>query len=382
MRATSPAYDVAVSSTDRHLAPDPVVVDDIAIRLLAAAESARLVEGVRAVYGETYPVRWTYDADEIARRIEAGLLISAIAETSDGELLCHSGLTFNAPGDVVGHGGQALTLPAARGRHIFTTVKRYLIAWATTVDLMGMYSEAVATHPYSQRALLDVGGHETGFLLGFMPGSVEDGVSKRSALRQSAALFFLRLRPGEERIVYAPTRHREIVQDTIEVCHFRSHLADAPAETRFPAETQLHVTLVPGDNVAEMTVMQVGRDLTARVDETRARLFSDGVDALYVDLPLDQPETAHVSESLEQLRLSYSGIFPNRMASGDVLRLQTLRQATALSHDVAVASPHGAALLEYVIADMEASGQPVARTEEVLAGGAPAATAIPLVTRI
>ncbi len=87
-----------------------------------------------------------------------------------------------------------------------------------------------------------------------------------------------------------------------------------------------------------------------------------GVDALYVDLPLDQPESAHVSESLEELRLSYSGIFPNSQAAGDVLRLQCLRRATALSHDVVVASPHGTALLEYVVADMETAGQPVVRT--------------------
>jgi serine/threonine-protein kinase RsbW len=370
-----------VSPVGRPPAPDPVWVDDIEIRLLEPAESARLVEAVRAVYGETYPVRWTYDADEVARRISAGLLISAIAETSDGELLCHSGLTFTAAGDVVGHGGQALTLPAARGRHIFTAVKRYLIAWANMLDLMGMYSEAVATHPYSQRALLDLGGHETGFLLGFMPGSVEDGVSKVSALRQSAALFFLRLRPGDERTVYAPTRHRDIVRDTIEVCHFRSHLADAPARANLPAESQLHVVAVPGDNVAEMTVIQAGTDLTERVGAARARLFSDGLDALYVDLPLDRPETAHLSESLEELKLSYSGIFPNQMASGDVLRLQCLRDATALSHDVAVASPHGTALLEYVIADMEAAGQAVARTHDAVPSGVDSAAGVPLVTR-
>ena len=58
---------------------------------------------------------WTYDADEVARRISTGLLISAIAETADGELLCHSGLSLDAPDDVIGHAGQALTLPAARG---------------------------------------------------------------------------------------------------------------------------------------------------------------------------------------------------------------------------------------------------------------------------
>jgi hypothetical protein len=363
--------------------PDPIWVGDIKIRMLAAGESARLGDAVRAVYGETYPVRWTYDADEVARRISAGLLISSVAESSDGELLCHSGLSLAAPDDAVGHAGQALTLPAARGRHIFTAVKRYLVEWATSLGLVGMYSEATAAHPYSQQALLDLGGHETGFLLGFIPESVDNSVSAPSPGRQSAALFFLRVRPGKRRTIYVPSRHREIVRDTIEICSFRAQLAEAPVRTDLPSHSQLHVETRPGDNIAVLTVSQAGYDLTARVDAERSRLFSEGVDALYVDLPLDQPESAHVSESLEKLKLSYSGIFPNNKAAGDVLRLQCLRNATALSHDVVVASPHGTALLEYVLADMDATGQLVMGTHDhspEVADEGLVARSIPLVT--
>ena len=333
------------------------------IRMLAPSESARLGDAVRAVYGETYPVLWTYDDDEVARRISAGLLISAIAETADGELLCHSGLLLNAPDDAVGHAGQALTLPAARGRHIFTTVKRYLVDWATELGLVGMYSEATAAHPYSQQALLHLGGHETGFMLGFIPDSVDNNAAAASSAgRQSAALFFLRMRPGKERMLYAPNRHRQIVRDTIEICGSRSQLAEVSARTDLSSMSQLHIESDPGDNIAVLTVSQAGEDLTSRVDDERSRMFAQGVDALYVDLPLDRPESAHVGDALEELNLTYSGVFPNNQAAGDVLRLQCLRSATAWSHDVAVASAHGAALLEYVIADMEAAGQPVERT--------------------
>jgi hypothetical protein len=374
---TRVAYDGAMVPTGEPPTPDPIWVGDIKIRMLAAAESARLGDAVRAVYGETYPVRWTYDADEVARRISAGLLISSVAETSEGELLCHSGLSLAAPDDVVGHAGQALTLPAARGRHIFTAVKRYLVEWVTSLGLVGMYSEATAAHPYSQQALLDLGGHETGFLLGFIPESVDNSVSAPSSGRQSAALFFLRVRPGERRTIYAPSRHRDIVRDTIQICAFRAQLAEAPVSSDLPSRSQLHVETRPGDNVAVLTVSQAGYDLTARVDAERSRLFSEGVDALYVDLPLDRPESAHVSESLERLKLSYSGIFPNNKAAGDVLRLQCLRNATALSHDVVVASPHGTALLEYVLADMDATGQLVMQTHDhpsEVAGGIPLVT--------
>ncbi len=363
--------------------PDAVWVDDMQIRMLAPTESARLGDAVRAVYGETYPVLWTYDADEVARRISAGLLISAIAETADGELLCHSGLSLTAPDDLVGHAGQALTLPAARGRHIFTSVKRYLVEWAATLGLVGMYSEATAAHPFSQQALLDLGGHETGFMLGFIPASVDNNAASASSVgRQSAALFFLRMRPGRERLVYAPTRHREIVRDTIGICDFRSRLAEAPARADLPSVSQLHLEIDPGDNVAVLTVSQPGEDLTSQVEAERSRVFAQGVDALYVDLPLDRSESAHVGDALEELNLSYSGIFPNNQAAGDVLRLQCLRNATAWCHDVAVASPHGAALLEYVVADMEAAGQTVERNRAhspQTAGGAAPVNTVPLV---
>jgi hypothetical protein len=131
-------------------------------------------------------------------------------------------------------------------------------------------------------------------------------------------------------------------------------------------------------------VLQSGADLTARVGAERSRLFDDGVDVLYVDLPLDQPATAQVGDALEDLELTYSGIFPNNKAAGDVLRLQCLRNATALCHDVVVVSPHGAALLDYVVADMEAAGQPVVRAHAHAPAPAvelaPAATSILAVT--
>jgi hypothetical protein len=188
--------------------------------------------------------RWAYDADEVARRITAGLLISSIAETEDGELLCHSGLSLTSPDDVVGHAGQALTLPGARGKHIFTAVKRYLVEWAERRGLVGMYSEATAAHPYSQRALIDLGGHETGFLLGFIPETVDNSVSAPSLGRQSAALFFLRLRPGKDRMMYAPSRHHDIVRETIEICEFRSQLAEARGRPNLLSGSELHVQTV------------------------------------------------------------------------------------------------------------------------------------------
>ncbi|HEU4944602.1 MAG TPA: hypothetical protein VFT10_05505, partial [Solirubrobacterales bacterium] len=146
-----------------------VGIDSVAFRYLQPGEGSVLSEAIRAAYGDTYDARWVYDPDEVSARLQAGTYVSCVAETAAGELLCHEGMSLAVADDAVAHSGQAVTMPAARGQHLFTRTKRHLMDWATERGLAGMYSEATAAHPYSQRANLELGAHETGFLLGWIP---------------------------------------------------------------------------------------------------------------------------------------------------------------------------------------------------------------------
>lgn len=323
-------------------------------RFLEPNEGARLSEAIEVAYGDSYDVRWVYDAAEVSRRLAAGTYVSCVAETPSGELLCHEGMSLAAAGDAVGHSGQAVTMPAARGQHLFTRTKRFLMDWARERGLAGMYSEATAAHPYSQRANIELGAHETGFLLGWIPASVaNDAAGGRRRARQSAALFYTKLNDGPERPVYAPQRHREIVGRTLELCELRGTLADPPRDAEPAERSDLHVAIEPDHNLALITAHVPGADLEEAVAAERHHLFHRaGLDAVYLDLPLDTPATALVAGHLERLGVSYSGIFPNGRCNGDVLRMQSLHRARIAGDDVSVASEHGRELLEYVLADL------------------------------
>lgn len=329
---------------------------DVNFRFLGPHEGTVLTGAIEAAYGMTYDVRWVYDADEVAARLADGRYVSCVAETGEGELLCHEGMSLAASGDAVGHSGQAVTMPAARGQHLFTRTKRFLMDWARDQGMAGMFSEATAAHPYSQRANIDLGAHETGFLLGWIPDSVDnDAAGARSRpRRQSAALFYAKLNDGHERRVYAPPRHHEIVGQTLALCGLRGTLAVPPPAAELPARTELHVAVEHDHNLALITVHTPGADLSAAVGGERRHLFHHlGLDAVYVDLPLEQPATALVADELERLGVSYSGVFPNHRTDGDVLRLQSLHRVRVKADDIAVASDHGRELLDYVLADME-----------------------------
>jgi serine/threonine-protein kinase RsbW len=313
-----------------------------------------LTEAIRVAYGDSYDVHWVYEEAEVARRLAAGTYVSCVAESVDGELLCHEGMSLSDPDDLVGHSGQAVTMPAARGQHVFTRTKRHLMDWARERGMAGMYSEATAAHPYSQRANIELGAHETGFLLGWIPASVSNdaaGGGKRG--RQSAALFYTKLNDGHERPVYAPQRHRGIVGRTLELCELRGALTEPPADAEPAARTALQVEIDGDHNLALITVDRPGGDLETIVAAERHHLFHRaGVDAIYLDLPLEDPATALLADHLERLGVSYAGIFPNNRTDGDVLRMQSLHRVQVNADGIAVASSHGRDLLRYVLADL------------------------------
>jgi len=323
-------------------------------RFLEPDEGAVLSKAIEAAYGNSYDVRWVYDTAEVSARLAAGTYVACVAETEDGELLCHEGMSLGAAGDAVGHSGQAVTMPAARGQHLFTRTKRFLMDWATEKGLAGMYSEATAAHPYSQRANIELGAHETGFLLGWIPASVSnDAAGRERRGRQSAALFYTKLNDGHERPVFVPERHREIVGQTLDLCELRGTLAEPAAGAELAERSELHVAVDHDHNLALITVQVPGADLEAVVAAERHHLFHRAcLDAIYLDLPLDLPATALVAGHLEALGVSYSGVFPNSRCDGDVLRMQSLHRVRIKADDVSVASEHGRELLEYVLADL------------------------------
>lgn len=333
---------------------DDVGTSMVTFRYLQPDEGYVLSEAIQAAYGDTYDVRWVYDPAEVSARLAAGTYVSWVAESAAGELLCHEGMSLAAAGDAVGHSGQAVTLPAARGQHLFTRTKRHLMDWATERGLAGMYSEATAAHPYSQRANLELGAHETGFLLGWIPASVaNDAATEQRPRRQSAALFYTKLNDGHERPVYAPQRHHQIIGQTLELCELRGTLADPPAESELAERTGLQVEVDEDHNLALITVHEPGADLETAVAAERHHLFHrECLDAVYLDLPLEDPATALVADHLERLGVSYAGIFPNNRTDGDVLRMQSLHRARIVRDDIAVASDHGRELLDYVLADL------------------------------
>ena len=322
--------------------PDP------AVRFLAPEEAEELTRLVRRCYGDTYDAAWVYDPPAIADRIRAGTLSSVVGATASGELVGHLGLSRRRPADDVLEAGQAVVDPAFRGHQLFTVLKRRAAEWAGTAGVCGLFSEATAAHPYSQRANVALGAVETGLLLGYIPATVEYTAIDARPHRQSVVLFYLKTNDGHRRPIYAPACDRAMVEGIVIAAGLRGVVTDADANAPTPTTSDLHVEARVDHNHLLVTARTVGADLASQVEVARTDAVARGIDCVYLDLPLADPATAAVGDAVRELGFRFGGVFPNWLHDCDVLRYQYLNQVDVDTGDVVVASPHGQALLDYV----------------------------------
>ena len=316
------------------------------IRMMHPEESFELSRCVYRSYGYSYDWDYIYYPDRIRELQEQGLMISCVAVTPEGEFVGHLAITVERPGSPVGEAGQAVVDPRFRGHHLFPKMKTFMAQWADGAGMYGLYREATAVHPYSQRGNLHLGARETGFLLGYIPASVsyKQIGDERADRRGSVALFYMRVRDEPEREIYPPAPYLEEVRRVVEHNGLRRVIGEVPDRTLQPSRMSVEVR--QDHNLAFLRVEEPGTDLEELVRNHLRDLSLHRVDCVYVDLPLSYPATPIAAARLNNLGVFFGGIIPEaHPKGGDVLRLQYLNNVEIEAGDVSTASDFGEELL-------------------------------------
>jgi serine/threonine-protein kinase RsbW len=316
------------------------------IRMMRPEESFELSRCVYRSYGYSYDWDYIYYPDRIRELQEKGLMISCVAVTQEGEFVGHLAITLDHADSPVGEAGQAVVDPRFRGHHLFPRMKTFMAEWAGVAGMYGLYSEATAIHPYSQRGNLHLGARETGFLLGYIPASVsyKQIDEEREGRRGSVALFYMRVKDEPEREIYPPAPYLEAIRRVVEHNGLRRVIDEVHDPALQPSRMSVEVR--QDHNLAFMRVEEPGADLEELVHGHLRDLCLHRVDCVYVDLPLSHPATPGAAAGLKNLRVFFGGIIPEaHPGGGDVLRLQYLNNIEIQAGDVSTASDFGEELL-------------------------------------
>jgi len=325
-------------------------------------ETFELSRCVYRSYGYSYDRNDVYYPDRIRELQEGGLMRSCVAVTAEGEFVGHLALTSERPDSPVAEAGQAVVDPRFRGHRLFERMKTFLAERAKEWGMYGLYSEATAVHPYSQRGNLRLGAKETGYLLGYIPSSVsykEIGEDEEGR-RGSVALFYMRVDAEPEREVYPPVAYQEMARRVIEHHGLRRSIQNV-SEPEMPTSSRVSANVRRDHNLAFLKVEEPGADLGEVVRLRLRELCLHRVDCVYADLPLSHPATARGGAVLGDLGFFFGGIIPEAQvgaAGGDVLRLQYLNNVEIKPEDIHTASDFGRELLDLIFREKDSPQQP------------------------
>lgn len=356
---------MSISEHHEHVkSPEAPHDEKIDVGMLDTKGIHELVRLVFKCYGYTYANDFMYFPEQIESLLKSGLMLSSGAYNSRNELIGHVGFIFSAPGARVAESGEAVVDPRYRGRGIFQMMKNYLKDFVVREDVVGIYGEAVTVHPYSQKGSIELGGRETGFLLGYSPGTVKfESISENERpRRQSVAMMFTPLLPSGPVTIYVPEAYGQLIAEIYDRLGYGRNIIAENDHTgvkgRHPGAAS--VSIRHDHNQARIIIEKIGRKTLDEIRFHLKHLTIERFDCIYVDLSLKQKGAGYVGAVLRDMGFFFGCVIPE-YGDGDVFRLQYLNNVEISRDDIKTASGFGEKLLDTIFDDMERAGAGLAR---------------------
>ena len=333
---------------DVPVAPEQVYV----IRRFQPEDAVGIACCVYESYGYTYGFGDLYYPDRIVHLNGTGQLISIVAIDQSGGIVGHLALERS---ERIAESSEAVVSPAHRGRHLLERLRTALEEEARGMGLDGVIGYPVTTHVFSQRMEEKFGAVLCGVALGQMPQStVFKNIAGEPAPQRISTMFYFKyMAQPPPTIVYAPERHRPIIDRLYAALDLAAEFrASSDAEAAaVPARGHLTVKLDRDWGFGEIHVEIAGEDTATEICQAKRDLVeTDSVEVIYLFLPLAQSATPALCAAAEAEGFFWSGVVPCAASDGDILCLQYLR-ATPDFGLIQIAGPAGRALLDYVAAE-------------------------------
>jgi hypothetical protein len=293
------------------------------VELLRPENAPGLVDLVRDVYGEHYPIRLFYDPDAINQANREGRYYSIVARTPEDRIVGASHLYRSSPFEGLYEAGVGLVSKDYRN----TGINKRLLAFlydsfvGTMPHIEEVYGEAVCNHPFMQKAALSFKHVETAIQLALMPASAYS--KEKSASGRVATLTAFRCYKPAPHTIFLPRMYEEDIR------WIYSRLDDS-RDIQLSGETLPEGAVTRADmeifefaGVARIAVSASGTDLRTRIDEleTRAREKKSTVFQIWINLT--EPWSGDTVTALRRMGYFFGGPLP-RWFGGDGLLMQKL----------------------------------------------------------
>ncbi len=327
---------------------------ELKIARVTANDAIEVSRCVYRTYGYSYDKEHAYYPERIVELNETGLMISALAVTEEGEMTGHCALMKNHSEDKIAEIGMAVVKPKFRGKGCMKFLSSFLMEEAKTAGLIGIFAQAVSNHPFSQKTMHNFGFYDCGMLLANVPTTRSfKGITDKLSQRESYVISYQYLNKPESLTIYAPPHHKQMIEKIYENIDIKPDFkfpdwVGYGGETQFKAdESALKSKVYTGKGIAYIEIPQFGKDIVKQVRARLRDLCLKKIEAIYLYLSLQRPETYSLTPEFEKMGFFFGGIFP-ATTYGDALILQYLNNVEIDHSKIALVSDMAKDLSAYV----------------------------------
>jgi anti-sigma regulatory factor (Ser/Thr protein kinase)/GNAT superfamily N-acetyltransferase len=327
------------------------------VRLMEPGDAVEIARCIYKTYGYTYPGENIYFPERVVTMNQSGEMISAVAVTEAAQVIGHCSLSGQL-GDRFMEIGQAVVVPAHRGRGVIKKLIDLLMQEARQRGLTGLFAHAVTIHPFSQRVMFKYGFRESAILLGYAHRHVQmkEFADQELPQRETVVYGYQPLDVEPRRPIFPPAGHHSIVTRIYDNLGLEREVV-LPQDSRLGSEPGRQPREIPRLDLTTKVVSALGSGLIEvasygpgieqEVKNKLRDLCHEGIAVIYLHLPIGDPQTSVLCQRFEEMGFFFSGIQP-RPDGKDLLCLQTLN-GPRIDYDlVQIYSDFGKELLSYI----------------------------------
>ncbi len=292
------------------------------MRLAGPEDAPRIAACFHVAYGGTYPIERISSPLLLARSLEEGSIVFAVADHEEAGIVGAAALV-PPPSGPSGDACHGAVLPEWRRLDLFGDLQLPLFDYARERKLRFLFGRCVTAHPYSQRCMQKLGLKPAGLTLAAAPSDLRFARIRDRLEQRESFLDVVKPLDGDPlRLPRAfPGRYREVLSAIS-----RGLGLPLGASTARPGGTDLFARVLRDEDLSTVTlrlgpVGEVGAaDLPAKVQELED---SRELAAIFAELPIEHGSAARAIEELRELGFSFAAFLPERAEDGShLLRMQ------------------------------------------------------------
>lgn len=283
-------------------------------------------EAISKLIYRTYDYSYTKEDMYFPKKVERGIAqkkkIGVITRDEKGEAVGYFAIIKKEDSNIA-EVGEAVVSPAHRRRGVMTRMMERLIKIAKNQGMLGLFGTAIASHPISQKVNHKFGFVSTALMLAKSDPLRMKSLQENTPQPTSIVLDFLPLRPFRRPKLYLPAPYRELLLKIYGSLNVEIETGEG--ETDFlDNESEIDVKINYNDHFALILIESYGHDFEEVFHDLSESLKNKKLNAVYVDLPLDQSGTPHFLDVIRDEGYLFSGITPLFHNERDYLRMQKI----------------------------------------------------------